>query len=168
MSVEKLVQWVRKGNVGKVKGLVSLYAPEDLGQALRAAIVHNQSECVDVLAPLVAASTQEDPKGLTAIDYAFFTTITDGNVSAFKRILPCIDFKKSTNFLLFACQFQRSTMAQHLIPHSNLDEVWDKLVSQRASKEELDVIRAPYEALQQNKLLQNAVDRPAPSNPRKL
>lgn len=168
MNVEKLVQCVRKGNVGKVKALVSLYPPEDLGQALRAAIVHNQSECVEVLAPLVATSTQEDAKGLTAIDYAFFTAITNGNVLAFTRIFPCVDFNKNNNFLFFACQFRRRNMAQHLIPHSNLEEVWNKLISQQASEEQLDIIRAPYEALQQNKRLQNVVGHPAPSAPRKL
>lgn len=93
-NIENILKHVRKGSLEKVKPLVSQYSPEQLGQALRAAIVNNHHSCVAFLVPYVAVSQSVDASNLTVLEHAFWTSIVHKKNKDFDCIVKYVDVTK--------------------------------------------------------------------------
>lgn len=168
-SIEPLLKHVRAGKLEKIQPLTSQYSPQELGQALRAAIVHNQSHCVEFLVPYVAVCQDVDANNLTPLENAFWTTIVNDKKSDFECILKWVDAGKNDSaFLYMACQFQRFDMAQRLLPLSDVESVWQRMEKRGMETQCFDVIREEYEAFKQNKLLNTVVKHKSGSVARKI
>lgn len=168
-NIENILKHVRKGSLEKVKPLVSQYSPEQLGQALRAAIVHNHHSCVAFLVPYVAVSQSVDAYNLTVLEHAFWTSIVHKKNKDFDCIFKHVDVTKNDSvFLYMACQSENLYAASHLVPFSNIEVVWEKMENQKLNKECFDIIRQDYEAFQQNQLLNSMVERKSGFTQRKL
>lgn len=168
-NIHTFLKHAGTGNIDKLKPLLTQCSGEEMGQALRSAIVHGQHQCVDFLAPHVAVYQNMDAAGLTPLDHAFWTTIVHKKNQDFDCILKHVDATKNDSaFLYMACQFQNSYAASRLVPLSDIQAVWGKMESHQLEKECFDVIRQDYEAFKQNQLLNSVVDHPHRSTRRKI
>lgn len=168
-SIENLLKHIRAGKLEKIKPLASQYSPQELGQALRAAIVHHQAHCVEFLVPYVAVSQDLDANNFTPLENAFWTSIVNDKKSDFECMLKWVDAGKNDSaFLYMACQFGRFDMAQRLIPLSDVESVWERMEKMHLETQCFDIIREEYEALKQNKLLNTVVKHKNGSVVRKI
>lgn len=168
-NIETLLKPIRAGKCEKIKPLVSKYSPQQLGQALRAAIAHDQAECVEFLVPYVAACEDLDANNMTLIEMAFWTAIVHAQKRDFNCMFKWVDASKNDSaFLYTACQYRRLDMAQRLIPLSDMGAVWKRMEKMNLEEECFDVIRKDYEALEQNKRLNSVVKHKTGSVARKI
>lgn len=164
-----ILQHARTGNIDKLKPLLPQCSGEEMGQALRAAIVHGQHQCVDFLVPHVTTCQSVDAAGLTPLEHAFWTTIVHKKNQDFDCILKHIDpTKNDSSFLYMACMYQNSYAASRLIPFSNMQVVWERMENQKLEKECFDVIRQDYEAFQQRQFLNTVLEPTNRSTQRKI
>jgi len=168
-NIHTFLKHARTGNVEKLKPLLDQCSGEEMGQALRAVIVHGQHQCVDFLVPHVAACQNVDAAGLTPLEHAFWTTIVHKKNQDFDCILKHIDpTKNDCSFLYMACMYQNAHAASRLVPLSDVQVVWERMENQELEKECFDIIRQDYEAFQQRCVLHNSVEQPTRSTHRKI